>query len=250
MQEPMTKTQQAKARLLMHSATFCGRASLLAFVLFIFTGPFFLVDMNLFQGGWLVWDTLLSSLFFVQHSGMIRRGLQARMAPYFPAYFHAAIFTVASGLVIAMVVVFWQPSGTWLIELQGPWRWLTKGVFFLAAAGMGWGVWALKAFDPYGKGAIQAQLTGKPLRPQPFTIQGPYLWVRHPLYFFVLVMLWSCPDLTADRLLFNLLWSGWIYVGTVFEEKDLVSDFGPVYQRYQKQVPMLLPWKGPGKINR
>ena len=32
---------------------------------------------------------------------------------------------------------------------------------------------------------------------------GPYRWVRHPLYFSILVLIWFCPDLTLDRLLLN-----------------------------------------------
>jgi methanethiol S-methyltransferase len=50
---------------------------------------------------------------------------------------------------------------------------------------------------------------------------------------------------TADRLLFNVLWTGWIWIGAILEERDLVREFGDVYQRYQKAVPMLVPWRGP-----
>ncbi|MCK7479628.1 MAG: hypothetical protein M0C28_21625 [Candidatus Moduliflexus flocculans] len=56
------------------------------------------------------------------------------------------------------------------------------------------------------------------------TITGPYRLVRHPLYLLSIVMIWSCPDLTTDRLLFNLLWTGWIVVGAYLEERDLVAD--------------------------
>lgn len=240
----MTTKQLMPSKLIMVSTLLFGRASLLAFVLFIFSGPFSLAEIKLPHSGWLAWDTLLSALFFIQHSGMVRRSLRARMAQRIPSHYHGAVFTLASSLVLVLVVVLWQPSGMLLVELRGPVRWVARALFFAAAAGMGWGVWALKGFDPFGIRPIKARLSGEQLRAQPLSIQGPYLWVRHPLYFFVLVMLWSCPDLTADRLLFNLLWSGWIYVGAVLEEKDLRSDFGDEYRRYQRQVPMLIPWKG------
>jgi protein-S-isoprenylcysteine O-methyltransferase Ste14 len=71
--------------------------------------------------------------------------------------------------------------------------------------------------------------------------------VRHPLYFFSLIMFWSCPGLTADRLLFNLMWTTWIIAGTVLEERDLLREFGDGYREYQKKVPMLIPYKLPGK---
>jgi protein-S-isoprenylcysteine O-methyltransferase Ste14 len=180
---------------------------------------------------------------------MVRRGHKAALAKLIPEYAHGAIYALVSGIVLLATVVLWQPTGTMLFELQGFWRWAVRGVFFLAIAGMAWGVSVLEAFDPFGVGAIQARMSALPSPTAPFALKGPYLWVRHPLYFFVLVMLWSCPDLSTDRVLFNLLWSIWICIGSVLEEKDLVSDFGEDYIRYQRRVPMLIPWKIP-YINR
>jgi protein-S-isoprenylcysteine O-methyltransferase Ste14 len=77
----------------------------------------------------------------------------------------------------------------------------------------------------------------------PLTVRGPYRWVRHPLYLLVLIMIWSCPDLTLDRLLFNILWTVWIYIGALLEERDLVADFGDAYRHYQQKVPMLIPFR-------
>lgn len=244
MPDAMIGKQLVSAKFVMYSAIVLGRVSLLAFVLFLYKGAISLAQLNLSPAGWLAWDTLLSLLFFIQHSTMVRRSLRARMAKRIPGHYHGAVFTLASSTVLVLVVVFWQSSDLLLIELHPPLRWLARVLFIAAAAGIGWGVWALKGFDPFGVGAIRAKLTGQPVRTHAFTIKGPYLWVRHPLYFFVLVMIWACPHVTADRLLFNLLWSGWIYVGAVFEEKDLLSEFGDKYYKYQRQVPMLIPWKG------
>ena len=71
---------------------------------------------------------------------------------------------------------------------------------------------------------------------------GPYLYVRHPLYTCCLVTFWACPNsLTLDRLLYNVLWSAWVVIGTLLEERDLVQDFGEPYKSYQQEVPMLIP---------
>ncbi|MCE5274564.1 MAG: hypothetical protein LLG43_05445 [Deltaproteobacteria bacterium] len=61
----------------------------------------------------------------------------------------------------------------------------------------------------------------------------------------MLVMIRSCPDLTADRLLFDVLWSAWIFGATRLEEHDLVRDFGNQYREYQARVPMLIPLQDP-----
>jgi protein-S-isoprenylcysteine O-methyltransferase Ste14 len=61
----------------------------------------------------------------------------------------------------------------------------------------------------------------------------------------MLVIIWSVPVVNSDRLLFNVVWTFWIVIGSYLEEKDLVAEFGEKYQFYQKTVPMLVPWKGP-----
>ena len=72
-------------------------------------------------------------------------------------------------------------------------------------------------------------------------IRGPYRYVRHPLYFFVLLAIWSVPLLTTDILLSNILFTAWIIVSTRWEERDLVVQFGDAYRRYQADIPMLFP---------
>ena len=58
----------------------------------------------------------------------------------------------------------------------------------------------------------------------------------------MILLIWSCPDLTRDRLLFNLLWTVWIVIASYFEEHDLIVEFGDAYREYQKRVPMLVPF--------
>lgn len=244
MRNPAPGKRPVSARVIMHGAVLAGRLSLLAFVVFLFAGPLNLVATNLQPSGWLIRDALLSFLFFIQHSGMIRRGFRTWLAKRISDDFHGAVFTAASSVALALVVIFWQSSGSPLFSLPGPLRWLARGVFFAGTAGIGWGFWSLKGFDPYGIAPLKARLSGTAVKAQPLTIRGPYRWVRHPLYFFVLLMLWSFPDPTADRLFFNLLWTGWIFSGAVFEEKDLLDAFGKGYREYQRTVPMLIPWKG------
>ncbi|MBZ5545690.1 MAG: isoprenylcysteine carboxylmethyltransferase family protein, partial [Acidobacteriia bacterium] len=87
-----------------------------------------------------------------------------------------------------------------------------------------------------------AHLRGTPARATALTIRGPYRWVRHPIYALFLLMVWASPEVTADRLLFNLLWSIWMVAGTRLEERDLAAEFGDGYKEYQRRVPMLVPW--------
>jgi protein-S-isoprenylcysteine O-methyltransferase Ste14 len=174
---------------------------------------------------------------------MIRMAYRRRLAAWVPEHYHGALYTVASAAVLIGLVLFWQSSGMTLISLQGVARWLMQGAFFASLLGMVWGMLALRGFDVFGNQAILANISGSPAASTPFAVSGPYQWVRHPLYFFTLVLIWSSPDITLDRLLFNVLFTGWIVVGTRLEERDLVVEFGKDYRAYQRDVPMLIPYK-------
>ena len=69
--------------------------------------------------------------------------------------------------------------------------------------------------------------------------------VRHPLYFAALVIIWSyfLTSPTPNLLISNLCLTLYLYLGTLFEEKKLITDFGVVYNQYKKEVSMLLPVK-------
>jgi len=138
-------------------------------------------------------------------------------------------------------VTFWQNSEIILLEADGPFRDILRLLFFLSILGMFWGLYALRSIDMFGLVPIVKYIRTTPIQDSPFTVRGPYRWVRHPLYLFMIVLFWSCPILTTDRLLFNILWTIWVVVATVMEERDLTDDFGDAYRDYQAKVPMLLP---------
>jgi protein-S-isoprenylcysteine O-methyltransferase Ste14 len=224
-----------------------GAVSMLVLVIFLFNGSLNLVTLGLDETAALGLNTCLCLAFFIQHSTMIRRPFRRWLAQFIKPHYHGALYSIASGVFLLILVVFWQKSAHTLTAPQGILRWLLHAVFFLWFGGFYWGMRALGSFDAFGIAPILRYLRGMdPPPPMPLVIRGPYRWMRHPLYFFCLLLIWSCPDLTADRLLFNILWTAWIIVGTVLEERDLVADFGESYRDYQHKVPMLIPLRFPG----
>jgi len=220
-----------------------GWTSLLGWAWFLFAGSLDLVDLGLGEAARLGWDAMLCLAFFVQHSGMVRRSYRQWSGRFIPPHYQGASYAIASGVVLLVLLVFWQASGWTLAGPQGPIRWLLRAVYVLSMAGFAWGTWALGSFDPFGLEPIRGHL-GSTVSPSvPFTVRGPHRWVRHPVYAFTLLMIWSCPDLTADRLLLNVLFTVWIVVGAVLEERDLVAAFGQPYREYKRNVPMLIPYR-------
>jgi len=219
-----------------------GGGSLAALGVFLWVGSFQFVDLRFEPTMILVWDGLLSLVFFVQHSGMIRQGFRRRVEAFIPPHLHPAVYSMASGVVLLTVLVLWQRSSLDLWSVDPLWRWLLRAAFGCAIVGFVAGIKALRGFDGFGQRPIRDLLRGRTRSPAPLAVRGPYRWVRHPLYTCVLLMIWSCPDVTADRMLFDLSWSLWIVVGTAMEERDLVDEFGDTYARYRQVVPMLIPW--------
>jgi protein-S-isoprenylcysteine O-methyltransferase Ste14 len=224
-----------------------GGVSLLAFGAFLYAGPLGLVEFDLGFRGDLAIDAGLSILFFVQHSLMVRRSFKQRLARMMPKHYLDAVYAVASGIALLAVVVLWQDSRQIVWQATSGLWWAMRMIFLFALVAGVWAGLSLKGFDSFGLRPIRRRFRPEPPPPSVLVVQGAYRWVRHPLYFVMLLMIWSYPVLTADRLLFNVLWTVWIVVGTVLEERDLTADFGNDYREYQRNVPMLLPTRIPGR---
>jgi methanethiol S-methyltransferase len=219
-------------------------ASLILFLVFLFDGALNLVQMGLSHQDVLFWDGFISIVFFVQHSVMIRRRFCSWLTGVWPACSHRIVFTIGSGIVLAAVMITWQPSTIDLYEFHGVSRLLFRAAFFLALAGCFWSSYTLRSAascDPFGLAAASEQARDKQNRPPLLVVRGPYAYVRHPVYLMVILLIWSCPNLTADRLLFNILWTFWIYIGATLEDNDMKADFGDAYREYRKKTPMLVP---------
>ena len=221
-----------------------GGGSLILFGYFLSAGTPFPIDVARSDTARLAFDSLLCLIFFVQHSGMIRRSAKERIARRLPRFYLPALYSIASGFALLTVVLLWQPTSHVLFRLHGPVRWLSTFVSLAALAGFVWGVVALRGFDPFGTLPLRAVLRGTPPPSSAFVARGPYRYVRHPLYLFMLILIWATPRLSTDRLLFNLLWTAWVVVGTRLEERDLLTDFGQTYRQYRHSVPMLIPLPG------
>jgi methanethiol S-methyltransferase len=227
--------------MLMFLSVCIGGGSLVLFAYYLLFGAPLTVSIARSEPARLAWDALLCFIFFLQHSGMIRRGVKNRITQRIPAIYYPAVYSIASGVALIALVLLWQPSDRFLFRPGDTGRWLSACLALVAVVGFAWGVRSLRWFDPFGRLALQASLSGGTPPPATFVAEGAYRVVRHPLYLFMLVLIWSTPRFSTDQLLFNVLWTLWIVVGTKLEERDLVADFGESYRRYQSSVPMLVP---------
>jgi protein-S-isoprenylcysteine O-methyltransferase Ste14 len=220
-----------------------GGGGLLIFMIVLFGGSFNIVDLGMSTIQVLVFDIFLCLLFFAQHSLMARKPFRLWLKSYLSSPYYGAFYAVASGIAVLVLVVFWQESALTIFSLQGFMRLVFRGVYVLAIAGVAWTILSLGFFVNFRIQPMVDDLRGRQSRDFLVTDRGPYRRIRHPLYLSSLLMIWSNPDLTLDRLLFNLAFTIWVVIAILLEERGLVAAYGDSYRSYQNNVPMLIPFR-------
>jgi protein-S-isoprenylcysteine O-methyltransferase Ste14 len=215
------------------------------FGLFLFMGSFTIIDLRLSERSALLLDAFLSIIFFLQHSSLVRPGIRHRFAKFIPEEYYNAFYGFTSGICLLPLLIFWQKSSTLIASADGIIYWILRGLFFVCLVGFFWGNKSLGSFDMLGVKRLMRYISNRPGKQQQIMAKGPYRWVRHPLYLFLIVIIWSCPVLTLDRLIFNIMWTIWIVIGTYLEDRDLHREFGSQYREYSSRVAMLIPYRIP-----
>lgn len=191
----------------------------------------------------LVVNVLLLGLFAVQHSGMARRGFKKAWTAIVPEPIERSTYVLLSGLVLWLLYWQWRPITDEIWRVDNPiGSTLLQAVFFL-----GWGIAFLSTFlighaRLFGLKQVSGHWLGKEATEPEFKTLALYKIVRHPIYLGLILAFWATPVMTLGHLLFAVATTGYILIGIVLEERDLVATFGESYETYRKRVSMLIPW--------
>jgi protein-S-isoprenylcysteine O-methyltransferase Ste14 len=72
-------------------------------------------------------------------------------------------------------------------------------------------------------------------------VDGFYKYMRHPIYSFSFLVMWLFPVMTWNLLAFFLGCTVYSLIGSYFEEKRLLVQFGESYKAYQAKTPAFIP---------
>ncbi len=149
-------------------------------------------------------------------------------------YVMVAVITL---LPIFAITVFLPSTVVWVIPT--PWLYVTVALQGLALIGL---VVTVLQVDTLAFIGLR-QLRQPDVEAQNKLVRrGFYRWVRHPLYFFSLVLLWLFPYMTDLVLAFISAASLYFLIGTIPEERKLVAVYGETYRQYQREVPRIIPF--------
>ena len=161
-----------------------GVAALLAVILFMlgvvrFTGgP--LGELGL--GAGLSVDVLLLILFAFQHSVMARPSFKARWTSIVPVAAERSTYLLATGLVLAPLLLMWQPMPAVVWSVEAP---VLRASLFVIAL-LGWAYlfaasFAINHFELFGLQQVYQVLRQRPLTQAPFRERWMYRFDRHPI---------------------------------------------------------------------
>ncbi len=158
-----------------------------------------------------------------------------------PQHYYRLIYnTLAIGLLIPIALQYPQLDKTFLFAFPCWVRWLS---YLLFSAGILLLYLALRGYHlAEFLGTYQIRKS-QAVSNQALNIDGLNKYVRHPLYFSALVMVWSGFMVTPHFPMFIVatITTFYIVIGATLEERKLFLVFGETYQQYQQKVPMLLP---------
>jgi len=186
----------------------------------------------------------LLAVFAVQHSVMARGSFKRWLTRYIPAAAERSTFVLASSLALILLFALWEPMGGVVWDVQSP---AARTVLY-ALYGLGWTVivastFLINHFDLFGLRQVWLNLIGREYTPLQFKLHSLYRYVRHPLYVGFFIALWAVPTMTIAHLVFSVMCSAYILLGTRLEERDL-RRFHPEYDAYARAVPSFVPRLG------
>ncbi len=187
-------------------------------------------------------DLALIALFGLQHSLMARSAFKERWTRWIPTALERSIFVLSSSL--ALVILFWQwrpiPELVWNIS-SGFLNATLNSLFWLGWAGVVAATFLIDHFDLFGLRQIYLYLRGVEYTPVPFKRPALYNYIRHPMMLAFLIAFWTTPQMSLGRLIFAAGMTVVILIGIAFEEQDLLQAYGEAYDKYRRQVSMLIP---------
>lgn len=184
--------------------------------------------------------------YFALHSLLASLYVKQWLACAFPRFTPAYRLTYNILAILLLVPPLWLMrtlDSPVLWSWEGGWQWLANALALCAIAGFLWSLRYYSGTEFLGLEQLR-QPQSKPDSHGAFTLSPLHCFVRHPWYFFALVIIWT-RDMDPGFFITAVMLTLYFIVGSRLEENKLIHHYGEVYRRYRTLVPGLvpLPWR-------
>jgi len=184
----------------------------------------------------------LLALFGVQHTIMARPGFKKSWTKIVPWSVERSTYVLLTTIILILIYFNWRPMPgvIWNVENSLGAGLLTAG-FYLGFGLVLLSTFLINHFELFGLSQVWHRFRNLPWPKPKFRTPFLYKYVRHPLYLGWIMSFWLTPRMTVGHLFFAVVWTGYIFIAIVYEERDLTALFGEKYAEYKGRVPMVFP---------
>jgi len=175
-------------------------------------------------------------IFCISHSFFASSGVKKKIYNYIPQRWYRLLYNIKS-LALMMIIAAFYFSLDHTVLFRFKWQYVLG--WGVVAAGTVLGYISFRSYNTMEFLGLSEENTNQHL-----SLTGMNRYVRHPLYFSTLIILWGVLLLepTVNYGGFAAIMTLYLIVGAKLEEKKLLTIFGQEYRNYQKHVPMLIPF--------
>ena len=181
-------------------------------------------------------DIGLFSAFALHHSLLARSRAKALIARVIPLWMERSLYTWTASLLFMGVCLSWRPLPGVLYSVSAPWNAIGYAIQIFGVVLTARGSSAIGVLDLAGVRAVLDARRGRGPVHVPLVTNGLYGFVRHPLYFAWVLIVFGTPRMTATRFVFAAVSTAYLALAIPFEERALIRLFGDDYVRYRRQV--------------
>lgn len=181
------------------------------------------------------------ALYFGLHSLLAAEQVKAFISRYLPLrYYRIGYNLVAIILLLPLYLAYRRLPGLAIWEEDALAGYLGMVIVILGGVVI---LLALRRYDLGEFSGLRQLRSTDPAGNDQLQTGGLNRWVRHPLYFGTLLLLWGffLHQGNWPALLLAVISTGYIIIGARLEERKLLRQYGKAYAAYCRQVPMLLP---------